>query len=204
MNNKKKTVIVPAVAVAAIVAALMATNVISITGNKSGFAAPDNGCLPKLVNPAMAVYPIKQPSAETLPKGYSLQAVDDPGDAVVMYYSDYSMCPFTESFDGQIKKGAIVVTVNQPEGIAKDSTDFQQKELNYYASQNGTLAKVQPIDVNGNKGVGWEPFTGTDTVRQDGVVVSSEPLPMPGMVRFYDDSSGTLNTVTATSLWRSC
>ncbi|HXG06420.1 MAG TPA: hypothetical protein VNI77_03740 [Nitrososphaera sp.] len=114
----------------------------------------------------------------------------------MLFYADHSLCPFEGSFDSQIDKGAIVVTISQPEGAADNSTYFQQKELNYYGSQKEILADVKTIEVNGNKGVGWGTFTGVDRYSIHGTVVESNQLPMRGMVRFYHDQDHTIYSVT--------
>lgn len=158
------------------------------------------GCLPaSLKAAAITAFPVKE--ATSLPKGYSLKAVeaDDGGSAgVILYYADHSLCPFVGSLTDQIKNGTLVITVMKAYYIA-NGTDFQQREMAFYANDpDGTVAKVQAFDVAGHKSVGWEPFTGEDIIRVNGKVVqSSAPIPMGGMLRFFDDKDRTIYTVTA-------
>ncbi len=193
MQNKK----IVTIAVLTIAAVLIAVAFVFTTMGNGGSASSVANCLPTSLNAVSVKYPLKQPALSSMPIGYNLRAVDNPGDAVVLFYADHSLCPFEGSFDAQIDKGAIVVTISQPEGAADNSTDFQQKELKYYASQKEILADVKAIEVNGNKGVGWGPFTGVDRISINGTVTESHPLPMPGMIRFYNDQDHTIYSVTA-------
>ena len=84
---------------------------------KSGEAATQGQCLPRTLDPIVADYPIRQPSTSALPAGYNLEAVDYAGGTVIMFYADRSLCPFTESFTGEIDKGAIVITVSKLDEI---------------------------------------------------------------------------------------
>lgn len=126
--------------------------------------------------------------------GFQLEGVDYAGGTVLMVYTDHSLCPNTESYGDMLNNGAIIVSVSKFDEVS-DSAQFQTRELQYYANHTETLAKVEPITINGNKGVGWEPFNGTDTVTIDGNVVNQEPIKMAGWVRFYDDRDGTLYSV---------
>ncbi|MER3407558.1 MAG: hypothetical protein C4292_01805 [Nitrososphaera sp.] len=191
---KRSIIILSAIVVAATIISGIATMSTSI--GKVGEAATDNGCLPKTLNSVAVGFPIRQPAASSMPAGFNLEGVDSAGGAVILFYADHSLCPSTESFDGLIEKGAIVVTVNRMDTV-NDSMGFQNEQLAYYANHTETIAKVQPITINGNKGIGWEPFTGTDTVTLDGKVIRQEPVKMPGGVTFYDDKDGTVYAIRA-------
>ena len=164
---------------------------ISNNSGEIGKTATENACLPKNLSSVVVNFPVKQPAATSMPAGFNLEGVDYAGGSVIMFYTDYSLCPNTESFEELIDKGAIFISVSKYDEV-KDSVQFQTRELQYYTNHTETLAKVEPVTVNGNKGVGWEPFNGTDTVRIDGNVVKQEPVKMPGWIRFYDDQDGTL------------
>jgi hypothetical protein len=194
-KNIKIITLVALVAVGGMIFAVVSTSNLGMIQN--GNASNKEDCLPSDPAVITADYEVKRPQLSAMPASFDLQAIDQPGGVVIMYYADHSLCPFTDSFDGQIDKGAIVVTVSKPEGLAKDSAEFQKKELEYYASQKETIAKVQPFSINGYEGVGWEPFTGKDVVIIKGEVSSETPIKMPGMIRFYNDNDGTLYTITA-------
>lgn len=192
-TSKRNVIIIPSVAAVIVVGAIVG---IFFAANQ-GDASENANCLPATLESVDADYPIKEPSVDSMPNNFALKAVDNPGGVVILYYADHSLCPFTESFDGQIKNGAIVVTVTAGEDVATDSADFQQQELDYYAAQKETIADVQALDVNGNRGIGWEPFTGTSTITFNGEVSSTEDLPMPGMIRFYHDQDHTIYSISA-------
>ncbi|AIC15949.1 hypothetical protein [Nitrososphaera viennensis] len=179
------------VLVAVILSAVIGGAVILANTGRLSQAANDDACMLKTLDSVVTDFPVKQPDTSSMPAGFQLEGVDYAGRTVIMFYADHSLCPLTESYGGLIDKGAIVISVNKSDEI-KDSIQFQNQELEYYANNTETLAKVEPITVNGNKGIGWEPFNGTDTVRIDGNIVKQEPIKMPGWVRFYDDQDGTI------------
>ncbi len=184
---ERRMIVIAAVILSAVVSGAF----ILANAGKLSQAVNDDACLPKTLDSVVTDFPVKQPDTSTMPAGFQLEGVDYAGGTVIMFYADHSLCPLTESYGGLIDKGAIVISVNKSDEV-KDSVQFQNEELEYYANQPETLAKVEPITINGNKGIGWEPFNGTDTVRIDGKVISQEPIKMPGWVRFYDDQDGTI------------
>lgn len=193
IKMKRSTIIVSMIVAVAVIGGVAIT---AASIGKTGEAAIDNGCLPKTLDSVKVDFPIKQPATSSLPAGYNLEGVDSAGGAVIMFYADHSLCPNTESFDGLIQKGAIVTTVNKSDEF-RDSAAFQNAQLQYYANHTETIAKVQPLTINGNKGVGWEPFVGADTTTIDGKIVNQEPVKMPGWVTFYDDKDGTIYAIRA-------
>ncbi|HXG06590.1 MAG TPA: hypothetical protein VNI77_04605 [Nitrososphaera sp.] len=167
--------------------------------NQAGDAAPDIRCLPSKLSdiPSMG-FPIRQPDLATISPNAQLRAIDQNRDLVKLYYADFSMCPFDESRESMIQKGAIDVTVYRPGITLKNSTEFQQQELEYAKSNpDMIIADVQPIKVNGYNGVGWEPYESKSVVRINGQEVESTPIPAPGVVRFYNDNDGTIYSITA-------
>ena len=116
---------------------------------------------------------------------------------VKLYYADFGMCPFDESPEEMIRKGVVVETIFKPEVTFKDSADFQSQGLAYYKSNPVIIAKVQPVEVNGYKGVGWEPYEGKSVMRINGEEVESTPVPEPGVVRVYNEQDGTVYFITA-------
>ena len=195
-NKKLALMAIPIAAVLAIASVGVATNLFGF--NKTTDASRDASCLPSTIeNAAITAFPVKEPSS--LPQGYALRAVEADGGGkagVVLYYSDKSLCPFEGGLTDQVQNGTLVITAIAAPDI-KDSADFQQREVKYYAGEPDTIADVKAIDVGGHKGIGWEPFTGKDIIRKEGKVVQDDPMPMPGMVRFFDDNDKTIYSVTA-------
>jgi hypothetical protein len=178
-------------------AASLALVVVMLQYSQSGVAAPDT-CLPTSLSAIPAKdFPIREPRTETVSSNASLRAIDENKDLVTMYYADFSMCPFDETPEAMIQKGAVKVTIFKPQATFKDSADFQQQELDYYTSNPDIVAKVQPIEVNGYNGVGWEPYEGKSVVRLNGEEIESTPVSEPGVVRFYNEQDGTIYFITA-------
>lgn len=188
----KRTILVSLIAAVAIVGVV--TVMASI--GKAGKSAAAIGCLPTTLDSIGVGFPVRQPSASSLPAGYDLEGVDTSGGAVIMFYADHSLCPNTESFDGLIQKGAIVITANKSDQFT-DSTSFQDTQLQYFANHTETIAQVLPVTINGNKGAGWEPFVGSDTTTIDGKIINQEPVNMPGRITFFDDKDATIYAFTA-------
>lgn len=165
--------------------------------SQSGVAASDV-CLPTRLSEIPAKdFPIREPRTDLIAPGAGLKAIDENKDLVKLYYAVFSMCPFDESPDAMVQKGAVLVTIFRPQITLKDSSDFQERELAYYTSNPDIVADVRPIEVNGYKGVGWEPYQSQSVVRLNGEVIESTPIPAPGVVRFYNDQDGTVYFITA-------
>jgi hypothetical protein len=102
MRKTTKTIgIIGAVSVATLVvlAALM-------QASQSGVAAP-GVCLPTSLSDIPAKdFPIRVPQTDLIGSGVSLKAIDENKDLVKLYYADFSMCPFDESHDAMVQKGA--------------------------------------------------------------------------------------------------
>ena len=167
---------------------------IIVVDAKGSLCAPSSLASINLMND----FKVRQPTS--LPQGYVLGRVeaDDGGRAgVALYYANHSLCPFQGTLTDQIQEGTLVITVMKADDIA-NGTDFQQRETAFYANDpDGTIAKVQALDIAGHKAIGWEPFTGKNVIRENGKVVQSTPMQLGGMVRFFDDSDKTIYTITA-------
>jgi hypothetical protein len=197
MTNKLLlTAIMPVIAAAILGSALLVTTT-NANNMQSGpsldlqsqqqtaSAIPQIACITSL-SQVSAKFPVKEPAATALPASYKLQAIEEFPNTVVMFYTDHSVCPDT-SIGSQEAKGTVVVMAG-PIDWANNSTDLQEKALKAYAQRSDVIAKVQPLEVNGFKGFGWEPFQGRDTVRLNGTIIHDEPTPMPGHVAWYNDN----------------
>ena len=149
-------------------------------------------CLPKSLSEVSTAFEVKLPDIQTMPNNYKLEGIDNVGDWLALYYTDKTLCPFSGSMTDKINEGAVVITASQPEGIVS-GLEFQKTALNPGIENSKSV--IVPVDVNGNKGVGWEPFTGVDETKLNGEIIESSPLQMPGMVRFYDESDGTVYNI---------
>ncbi len=98
----------------------------------------------------------------------ALQTIDDHDDLIILYYADFSMCPFDQGRDDMIERGAIVVTIFTPDEALKDSSEFQEKDFTYFTSIPDNQANIERIEVNGYKGIGWEPYRSASIIRLDG------------------------------------
>lgn len=162
-----------------------------------GIAAPDE-CLPTRLSDIPAKgFPIREPRMDLVAPGAGLKTIDENKDLVKLYYANFNMCPFDESPDAMVQKGAVVVTIFRPQITLSNSSDFQQRELAYYTSNPDIVAAVKPAEVNGYKGVGWEPYPSQSVVRLNGEVIESTPIQGHGAVRYYNDQDGTVYFITA-------
>lgn len=139
-------------------------------------------------------YPIKQPTANALPANYRVQAIEELPDTVVIYYTDHQICPDT-SINGQILQGTIVQMIG-PIDFGNNSTEIQKKALDAYSRNSDIVAKVQAIEVNGYKGIGWEPYEGQAPTFINGTLAHTDPSMQPGRVSWYND-----NDKVAYSIW---
>jgi hypothetical protein len=192
---QKTTKIIGIAAAISVVSFALAAAMLQI--GQPGVAAPDS-CLPTSLDAIPAKdFPIREPSMEALSPNVSIKAIDENKDLVKLYYADFDMCPFDETPEAMIQKGAVVLTIFKPQVASKDSSDFQQQELDYYTTNPEIIAKVQPIEVNSYKGVGWEPYEGKSVMRLDGEEIESNPVSEPGVVRFYNEQDGTIYFLAA-------
>lgn len=128
----------------------------------------------------------------------SLRAIDENKDLVKMFYADFSLCPFDKGYEQVIADGAVDVTIYKPGIELKDSEEFQRQEPEYAANNPAIIADVQPIEVNGYKGVGWEPYENYSITMQDGKEISRTSIGLsPGVVRYYNEDDGTIYNITA-------
>jgi hypothetical protein len=168
------------------------------SNNNGAEAAGGSPCLPtSLASIKLASdFVVRQPTS--LPKGYMLQGVMDeqPRD-IQLLYADHSLCKFPSGLDyhgNQLK-----IVVGKPGGPV-NSTKYQQDWIRNAADPRyGIVAKVQPIDVNGNKGAGWEPFDTFSTVRLNGTVIHSEPFHGQAAVFFVNDKDQMTYSIFANS-----
>ncbi|MEM2140671.1 MAG: hypothetical protein QXJ74_08795 [Nitrososphaera sp.] len=158
------------------------------TKNNDGSAEAEVGshCPPSSLE-GVALSPdwkVKQPSA--LPEGYELQAaIDNRPSHVELLYADHPLCGPSSEFDyygNQLK-----IHVIKPEEPL-DPQKYQQERLDYATNpESDIVAKVQPVDVNGYKGTGWEPYDAESIVRLNGTIIHREPFHGQAVLGFYNN-----------------
>lgn len=114
-------------------------------------------CQPVDINRVNAGFSIKQPAAQSMPPGYTLQIAQDQQGRIVLYYNDNSLtCPLPlDKITQSIENGTIAVAIDKASGSGyANSGAFQEGELQYFKSKDANAADVQAIDVGGYKGVG--------------------------------------------------
>lgn len=206
MNNKKMlAAIVPVIAISVIGAVLFTTVSPSFllkqpspptlpqTASQQAQASSQNICKTDLSQLRVS-YPIKQPTAKALPPNYRIQAIEELPSTAVIYYTDHQICPDT-SINGQILQGAIVQMVG-PIDFGNNSTEIQKKALDEYSKRSDIVAKVQAIEVNGYKGIGWEPYEGQAPTFINGTLAHTDSSMQPGRISWYND-----NDKVAYSIW---
>lgn len=196
MNNKKilLSIIIPVIVASALLGTI-ALNALSNAGNNKAIAIGGNICPPtNLKEITLTSFPVKEP--KSLPVGYSLQGIEDqqPVD-VQLLYADHSLCTFPNGFDYDGHQLRIVVAKS---GTLLNGTTYQQNWLKYAADpSNKIVAKVQPIEVNGHKGVGWDSYNTNSVVRMNGTIVQTEPFKGQAALFFFDDESQTTYSIFA-------
>lgn len=190
--NKKTVTIVGSSSVATLVLLLLTMS----QGSPSGNAAPD-GCLPTSISQAEQSFPIREPNLLLISDNAALQGVDEGNDLVTMYYASFSLCPFLDSRESFFQRGGLTLTVFKAEPTYRDSVEFQEGELAYFTSNPRVVADVKPIEVNGFKGVGWDPYQSASVTRLNGKIIESTPMLGPGAVRFYNEMDGTIYFINA-------
>lgn len=186
--NKKFILLAPVI-VLALASTIFLTS--TLASKNDQVSATSNACLPTTLDSVTFKYPIKQPVMDQILTGYKLQAVDQNAADVFMWYSDHSLCQ-VHGLPDELYRGSILVIAAYNPNMGDSATEAQ-KELN---NLKGSTAKLQMIDVNGYKGIGWEPFQGADVVKLNGTVLDSQPIPMPGRVEFFNDHDKTWYSVS--------
>lgn len=186
MRQTKILLVVAIPALAAILIAMTMSALLYDTGSKGASASTKNICKTDL-SELSAPFVAKEPDISVIPPGYSLKAVDEVPNVVIMFYSDKEVCPNLGT-DDQMANGTIVV-MSGPIEWASSSDEMQSISMENFAKDNDMQAKPQAIQVNGFKGYGWEPFEGQTTFTVNGTLVESIPVQMPGKVAWYDDDS---------------
>lgn len=187
------TIGIPIAIAAAVLTGTLALSLSNNSGSLSGSnnngaeAAGGVTCLPTSlasINLASG-WTIKQPTS--LPKGYALQGVlDNQPTDIELLYADHSLCNPQTGFDYQGYQLKIVA-VHPSRPI--NGTENQQIYLARAADpSSGIVAKVQPIEVNGYKGAGWEQFDTYSTVRLNGTIIRQEPFHGQANLFFFNDN----------------
>jgi hypothetical protein len=135
---------------------------------------------------------VRQPTV--LPDHYTLQGIEDEQPADIQFlYANHTLCSFPSGFDYHANQLKVVIA--KP-GTPTNSTKFQKDWLNYAANpKNGIVAKVVPLDINGNNGVGWEQYDTNSTVRLDGKVIQSTPYHGQAALFFYNDKNNMVYSI---------
>jgi len=180
-------VVIP-VALAAILMSSMAMNASNIDNNRENNTAQaigGNPCPPTSLDEiTVTSVPVKEP--KSLPSGYTLQAVTDeqPTD-IQLLYADHSLCEFPGGFDyhgHQLR----IVAVKSEEYLTDE--EYQKRWLDYAADpDNEVVTKIEPIEVNGHKGAGWEAYDGYSTVRLNETMIEKEPYHGDAALFFFNE-----------------
>ena len=114
-------------------------------------------CQPVDINGVNAGFPVKQPTAQSMPPGYTLQIAQDQQGRIVLYYDDHNLaCPLPlDKITQSLENGTIAIGIDKASSSGyANSGAFQDGELQYFKSKDANAADVQAIDVDGYKGVG--------------------------------------------------
>jgi hypothetical protein len=142
-------------------------------------------------------FPIRQPNLALIADKAALQGVDTNRKVIVLYYADFSICPFDRSAELMMKDGLVMLTIYALDERIKDGSDFQDQQYSFYTSIPSNAANIQIIEVNGYKGIGWEPYDGQSIVRLKGEVIESTPAHGPGGVKFYSEEDRSAYYISA-------
>lgn len=184
--NRKSSLIAIVVGIASAIALAGITVGINHE-NASATTAPQ--CPSTDMSKIITAIPVKLPTS--LPTGYTLQGIESQmnNTQVLAYYADHPLCAFPTGFDYHGAQLRLVIT---KVGQSETSATYQQNWLNYAAdSSNQVVAKVQPIEVNGYLGAGWDPYDTNSVVRLDGKVIESTPFQGNGALFFLNDKDQT-------------
>lgn len=184
--NRKLSLIAIVVGVVSVIAL---AGIITSTNHDNASAATAPQCPPADISKITAVIPVKLPA--DLPTGYSLQGIESQmnNTQVLAFYADHPLCVFPKGFDYHGAQLRVVIT---KVGQSESSATYQQNWLNYAADpKNQIVAKVQPIEINGHKGVGWDPYDTYSVVRSNGQVIERTPFRGDGALFFLNDNDHT-------------
>jgi hypothetical protein len=184
-----KTLSIIVIVFVASIATISIFAIIYFTPNIGSNLSPNDECLPTNLDVVTTDYPIKQPVMGTILDGYSLRAVDVHTGDIMLYYADHPICSISEGIVTEISKGTILVEIVHDEKIT-NSTNEALKTFNFLKIQNKDL-KVQFLDVNGYRGVGWAPLEGTELIGLNRTITQDKPTKIPGSVIFYNDHDMT-------------
>jgi hypothetical protein len=114
-------------------------------------------CRPVDINSVNAGFPVRQPAAQSMPPGYTLQLAQDQQGRIVLYYNGNSLtCPLPlDKITQSIENGTIAVGIDKASSSGYTSSEaFQNGEMQYFKSKDANEANPQAIDVDGYKGIG--------------------------------------------------
>ena len=149
-----------------------------------------NNCFPTyLDNIAPDDLHIRQPSADTLPAGYSLKAVKTEldGKQVALYYSSKSLCPFPRITEGLLPDSTVLVIISAAGGD-NSAENFANDRI---ASFKDSVPGIQMLDVGSYKAYGWESFV--DHYAPEGSDIFAKRI--PSRLGFYNEQDKTEYTI---------
>lgn len=152
-----------------------------------GYDSDDNGCKTNLSQIEQQEIPIREPNVELISANARLQAIEELDGVVMLYYADFSLCPFDKGYATLMREGAVSVMIYAPDSPVKDSGEYQADELEFYISIPENPAEIKAVE-NGYKGIGWEPFENRSVVRLVGQVFDSKQYRDAGGVKFYNEA----------------
>lgn len=201
MTNKKKILVITAIPVLA--AAILAFSLGPSLMNMGNAATVDK-CEPKVLGALQKQgFVVKQPSASSLPMGYSLQSVEDNYAIVHLYYADHAICqpntPTAEWAGGTITLEASDVSgQDSPLQTAADEERMAMQTASNVSNETNGALKAQILDINGHKAVAWDQHAGKDRViTSDGKVLNEEPMNLPAVIQIFDSKDHTMYNISA-------
>ena len=144
-------------------------------------------CHPIMLNSNQAEIYVNLSDVHQVLSNYKLQAVDQTGVGIMLYYSDQSLCNLRGGPLGEVQYGTVVVEVIPLDsGISNEDwvAETYQNQIDH-----AIFYGPQILIVNGQKAVGWEPYYGRSIATMNEEIIHQEDVPWPGRVLFYDEKS---------------
>ena len=144
-------------------------------------------CHPTMLNSNHAEIYVNLPYVHQILPNYKLQAVDQTGVGIMLYYSDESLCKLRGGPLGEVQSGTVVVEVIPLDsGISNE--DWAEYTLQS-SLDDAIFYEPQLLFVNDQKAVGWESYYGQSIATMNEEVFHQEDVLWPGRVLFYDEKS---------------